>query len=138
MVGTEIRVGSGGRDALLLGYLADRDLSSDAVDLLGRQLRLALSSPGLDVELTRVPTDTLLLQGTAADTTRLREVADVMHRFDGLDLMLMSDTSTAAVAEAADSTAMRLGDLGIASERVRRQSDGNGPLRMTFDAEVGR
>ena len=131
VAGTEIEMSSGGRNTLRLAYVAGRTLSADAEDLLTRQLQLALAARDLSVELVRVPSDTLRLAGTAADTTQLRAFGEMMHRYEQLHLVLMADSSDAA---AADSVVERLAGMGIPSDRVLRRDDDENLLRATLAA----
>ena len=131
VAGTEIEMSSGGRNTLRLAYVATRTLSADAEDLLTRQLQLALATRDLSVELVRIPSDTVRLAGTAADTTGLRTFGEMMHRYEQLHLVLMADSSGAA---AADSVVERIAGMGIPSDRVLRRDDDESLLRATLAA----
>lgn len=132
-LGSEIRVG-GGRQHLTVGYAGERPFEQDVGQILARQLRASLSAPELAVAWEHVTTDTLTLTGTAADSTRLREVARPMQRYDVLRVAVMADTSVARPL--ADSTVLRLGRLGAPRDRVEiRHVEDGGLLLLPYRAD---
>lgn len=124
IVGFEMLVGGRGRRHVTIGYMGQRHLSEDVIQILTRQMRTALTAADLIVRWDYVPTDTLVLTGTAADSTRLRGVANLASRYEDLRLTLITDTSRSGAY--ADSTIRRLLRHGLESGRLdRRHTEGS-------------
>lgn len=135
ILGSEMLLGSAARRLLTVGYAAEQPLSRDIDQIFTRQLQMALSAPDLRVRWDRVPMDTLSLTGTEADSTRLREVANAMSRYDGLMLAVLADTSQGAARS--DSMIGRLVRLGVERRRLDARHAEDRALRLVLHSSGG-
>ncbi len=128
VLGFDMVVGGGAPKHLTIGYAAERRLSLDIHQILTRQVRMALAASELNVHWKYVPTDTLSLTATAADSTRFRELADLTNRYQNLRLAVVADTSRDGAD--VDSTRRRLLRLGVEPGRLETHHEEGSPLRI--------
>lgn len=132
IVGADLQLSHPRHTQLRVGYVAERPLSADMQEVLAHQLTDGIAAPDLTVEFVYVPTDTQPLNGAAADSTRLQEIASFLERYEGLRAELIADTSRGT--SRADTAASRLTRLGVPPERVVRRGDSQGGLRIQLEA----
>ena len=126
VAGAELALEDAGTTSVRIGYTAPAPLPVQAEQILSRQLAAALGDPRLDVRMTAIATTLRPL--AAADTARLREIADLLRQYDGVGAEFVAGAQTDS-AEIVSAVRL-LSGLGVAPERITTRRDGNAGLRL--------